>query len=156
MADMDDVGLDALADVPVDMGEVEQGQKDASMAKGWYTTDPEVAAVTVGKSEKTGRPYGRYFGRVFGPEDSKFGFGFSWQRENRKDKDGVDTGKPDGMYETYTHLVALYKKATGENPKTVNGDLIPFLTSGPFQLHIVVGANGGNFLSFGNPFRLAQ
>lgn len=141
----EDVQVDALADIPVDEGEVQQGLKDASMAAGWYTTDPEVATVTTGKSEKTSRPYARFFGRVVGPEDGRIGFGWSWQRENRMTPDGQDTGKPDGMYQNYITLVQLYQRAFEVKPQTV-ADVNKFVATTPLQVRIVKGRDGGNFV----------
>lgn len=128
--------LDALADVPVDEGEIAQGRKDALVPAGWYTTDPEQLAVTVGKSEKTGRPYARAFGVMTGPEEGRVGFSWSWQRANRREESGEDTGKPDGMYRNYMTLVGLYEKSVGAKPKTVR-EVNEFVGTTPLQVRVI-------------------
>ena len=148
----EDNALDQLADVPVDMGEVEQARKDASLARGWYTTDPENSVVTVGKAKDSGRLYARFFGVVSGPEEGRYGFGWSWERRNRI-IDGVDTGKPDGMYQTYTNLLKLYQSVAGEAPKKVS-DLNEFVRVTPLLVNIIQGKDGGNFLGNGQPFKV--
>ena len=144
----EDVSLDTLADVPVDTGEVAQGLKDASMPAGWYTTDPEQGVVSVGRSEKTNRPYARFFGVITGAETGKYGFGWSWERHNRV-TDGVDTGKPDQMYKNYATLVTLYEKAREEKPKKVS-DVNQFVAGTAIQIRLVPGRDGGD------PFMVAM
>ena len=95
--------------------------------------------------------YARFFGVVRGPEEGRYGFGWSWERQNWVEE-GVDTGKPDRMYQTYTNLVALYRTAHGEPPKTV-GDLHTYLRTTPIMVNIIKGKNGGNFLGNGQPFK---
>lgn len=138
----EEVSLDTLADIPVDMGEVTQGLKDASLPAGWYTTDPELGIVSVGRSDKTSRPYARFFGAITGPESGKYGFGWSWERHNRI-VDGVDTGKPDQMYKNFATLVTLYEKAHEERPKKVD-DVNKWVASIPIQIRLVPGRDGGD------------
>ena len=151
----EDANLAALADGPVDMGEVDRGAKDASIAKGWYVTDPENSTVTVGIAKDSGRNYARYFGKVVGPEETMWGFGWSWERRNRITKDGENTGKPDNMYQTYINLVTLYTKVHRESPKRVS-DLNAWVRRTPLQVNIIQGKSGGNFLGNGQPFKVAE
>src|SRR3990167_839134 len=133
----EEVTLDSLADVPIDTGEVAQGAKDAKMTAGWYTTDPEAAVVKVGKSEKNGRAYARFFGRVVGAEEGRIGFAWSWIRFNRV-RDGGDTGKPDMLYKAYVDLVGLYEKAFEAKPEKVS-DINRFVETTPIQVRVIPG-----------------
>ena len=140
-APVDETALDLLADVPVDDSEVAQGLKDSKATPGWYTTDPENLVVKTGKAAKTGRAYARAFGLMTGPESARIGFAWSWERQNWKDADGTDTGKPDGLYKNYVTLVALYTKACEAKPKKVS-DVNAFVQQTPIQVRVIVKKNG--------------
>lgn len=137
-----DIGLDVLADVPLDEGEVQKGKADSLLKVGSYTTDPENTMVRVDKSKGDGRPYARSFGIVRGPEEGRLGFAFSWERRNRV-IDGFDTGKPDFLYRNYCRLFDLYTETMEAKPKKAT-DLVHFVQTVPLKLRVIQRQDGSD------------
>lgn len=136
-----EASMDELFEQQVKMDEVKQAEKDMLIPAATYTTVPALQ-VKKGVSE-AGRPYVRFFGPIqavieaTGEEvKANIGFAFSHVRQNRIDKDGEDTGKPDNMTKLYTNAVAAYKKAYGENPATVN-DVINYIRDYPVRVRVI-------------------
>jgi hypothetical protein len=124
-----DLGMDALFDVPVDMGEIQEAFEEGLLADGWYTVMPPMTITP--RMDATGRPGVHCFARVFRDEKKgSVGFDASWVRADSP------KGGPDQRYKNYMALVKTYQKAFEEPPKTV-GALLEFFRDNPFQLRVL-------------------
>ena len=124
----DQFTLDQLHGIETDPESEKKVSQSLQLPAGTYNSQPELQ-MTLGRSDKTGRAYARYFGQFQGTGEvaaasGKAGFGLSWEPRFKD-----DTGKADNMTKLFNQASKTYRLAHGiaEHAPVPVADVLQYL-----------------------------